>query len=1426
MFSYLKCLRSLFDMDHSKRRRRLGRNEAAIAHEQLEPRQMLTVSYETLADLGISGVESSNPKDFVFGDTLAYFKASTVATGTEIWRTDGTETGTILLRDFVPGPESPSQSNSDMLTVVGDTAFFRITSPLTRRTDLWRSDGTTTGTAVMTKADGSRLVDPDSITGGEGYIYFTAGAPTERALYRLSSAAGAVPVEVELTDGFAIPFRGNVGVSTTEATYLTSQSQSTTGGVGLLKVHASSSETESMGIFRRVFPYKALGSRLIFTALEQSSPSSAEDRWWITDGTADGTHELNLPANVAWDSLEIGDDGSIIFLAVANDLTWQVWKTDGSENGASLQFSVGNQALRYSPVSDDVATADGRIFFKPFSGAGAGLIWQTDGTLAGTITLPRTTDVTIVDLEGGFADGVVFEGRNQQNVSSLYYVDQSRTVPTNLLPAGMSVSTPIHFGRTMMLASSFTPDAGYELGVATAQAPFDQVDLERGTSSLLPRSFNAASDNVVFDSNRGLVRTNGSTAGTALLNLTAESLIVLPNGRVFATEQPNTRHLLTRAANGSTWIRMEDIAPRDAAFHVDFLTTVGNQLYFLAGLDPDNRSLWVTDGTGSGTRQISGDGQSIGDLTIGSAFGDHSLLFERGPAGRNRELWITDGTSQGTRKLTDLGAPNFSDHITTTFQVLGSRMLVFDPVGISALTDGTLAGTVRLEGFASAMPSGSIRWFGDASGFLYFGVLTRDSAVEFWRTDGTVAGTQRIRVIRDHLQIVDGMSADGAFEGVTAGGLIYFSTSDMKGRADVWVSDGTDGGTRILKSDLISRTDSSGVHDLILYSKFGRLLMLATDETHGRRLWMSDGTDAGTELLVTASGDAPPFMQVLGPDRRWSKSALATMRGAIYYGGITNEFGLEPVKLTSDTIDYAPLLSVSKEADGTALHWNEVFGAESYEIQFIRLSGGEKTTVEVVGDQWKLPSIASDGSYRVWIRGRRADGTIGPWNAEPFDFNLGNRPVIHTAPILTEDRTPTIFWSNPPGTTATEVWINDLETKQRVAYSLLTGTRSRFETMPLNSSRYAAWVRTMGDYGTSEWSLAADMTVLISAPANLTVDVTPGRLMTVQWSPVAGATDYEVVIRGAKSSIPLVSRFGIGPVTSYQIPTPVPGDLYLIAVRARRPGRPFSAWTPVISTLVKEPPKPVIATSVIRWAAIGQAIGYEVNIIDRKTGATIVGTSVTNLEFRHGLTPGLYEIQIRTLYRDGRPSAWASTQFEVFHPPVIVTPVPAATVDGTPVIFWTGQTGADRYEVVIARSGQTAATYRDAEVRATSHRIAVALNPGSYSIWIRSYFADGSRSAWGAGMPLRIGAPPVISLAGRTVLWSPLNGATNYEVIVQRAVAGQYINYLGITDGVSTSVSLAAAPAGTYRASVRAKRYEAGEVYLSEWSSLLQFELT
>ena len=90
------------------------------------------------------------------------------ANGTELWKSDGTSTGTEMVADV-------GQAGADLLsfTNVEGTLYF-VTDKNSSDYELWKSDGTSSGTQLVAELDPGRPVNgPQELTNVGGTLYFT-----------------------------------------------------------------------------------------------------------------------------------------------------------------------------------------------------------------------------------------------------------------------------------------------------------------------------------------------------------------------------------------------------------------------------------------------------------------------------------------------------------------------------------------------------------------------------------------------------------------------------------------------------------------------------------------------------------------------------------------------------------------------------------------------------------------------------------------------------------------------------------------------------------------------------------------------------------------------------------------------------------------------------------------------------------------------------------------------------------------------------------------------------------------------------------------------------------------------------------------------------------------------------------------------------
>src|SRR5690606_19818086 len=142
--------------------------------------------------------ENCSPSNFFAFNTILLFTGNTASSGNELWKTDGTEAGTVMVKEIYPGtyysgyyygsPTYPVAGSDPGNFVLADGfvyftastykySFFGSTSDNSVYTDnreLWRTDGTEEGTyRVKDIFPGNEGSMPSELTMLNGTLYFT-----------------------------------------------------------------------------------------------------------------------------------------------------------------------------------------------------------------------------------------------------------------------------------------------------------------------------------------------------------------------------------------------------------------------------------------------------------------------------------------------------------------------------------------------------------------------------------------------------------------------------------------------------------------------------------------------------------------------------------------------------------------------------------------------------------------------------------------------------------------------------------------------------------------------------------------------------------------------------------------------------------------------------------------------------------------------------------------------------------------------------------------------------------------------------------------------------------------------------------------------------------------------------------------------------
>lgn len=208
------------------------------------------------------------------------------------------------------------------------------------------------------------------------------------------------------------------------------------------------------------------------------------------------------------------------------------------------------------------------------------------------------------------------------------------------------------------------------------------------------------------------------------------------------------------------------------------------------------------------------------------------------------DLWVSDGTDAGTTKVPLPAGVSFGGALAE----LGGR-LIFSGFTTATGTelyssDGTAAGTFLIKDIYTGPMSSSPTAFGRVGSLLYFSARDTGPNYELYRTDGTPSGTWLVKDIHPtsgsaphFITPVDG--GPTFVFGATAGAIL--------GGRELYVSDGTAAGTKLLVDINPGTSPSEPAWMTALGDK---VYFNATDGVTGFELWETDGTVAGTKRVT------------------------------------------------------------------------------------------------------------------------------------------------------------------------------------------------------------------------------------------------------------------------------------------------------------------------------------------------------------------------------------------------------------------------------------------------------------------------------------------------------------------------------------------------------------------------------------------------
>ena len=363
-----------------------------------------------------------------------------------------------------------------------------------------------------------------------------------------------------------------------------------------------------------------------------------------------------------------------------------------------------------SSSSSNLTNVNGTLFFSANDGTSGTELWQSDGTLAGT--------VLVKDIRPGSSSSFA---SNLTNVNgTLFFTANDGTNGTELWQSDGTLA-----GTVLV------------------------KDIRPGSSSSFVSNLTNFNGTLFFTANDGttgieLWQSDGTLAGTVLIKdiLSGSSgsspdMLTNVNGTFLFTANDGTNGTELWKSDGTLagTVLVKDINPGSSGSGPENLTNVNGTLFFRAYDDTNGTELWKSDGTLAGTVLvkdiISGSSDSSPDMLTNV---NGTLFFAADDGTNGRELWQSDGTLAGTVLVKDItpGSGSFPFNLTNVNGTLffGAN----DGTNGAELwqSDGTTAGTVLVEDINPGASSSSPFNLTNVNGTLFFRANDGTNGAELW----------------------------------------------------------------------------------------------------------------------------------------------------------------------------------------------------------------------------------------------------------------------------------------------------------------------------------------------------------------------------------------------------------------------------------------------------------------------------------------------------------------------------------------------------------------------------------------------------------------------------------------------------------------------------------------------------------------------
>ncbi len=610
--------------------------------------------------------------------------------GYEPWVSDGTPSGTRMVRDLNPGRASSVDQVPDVHVLGGQWSFIAYNEGNTR---LWLSDATENGTQPVTRSNlrvksilgvhRDRLYFlADQGVGTEAAIWATNGTPGAEFLFHRLAADGEgfASCFFNATNGFYYSTRVGSGFQTDNFVWF-----STGDNVAPIPVPGAENSVSLLRIYSAACGLVELNGKVFFgtqTAFDDKS-------LWTSDGTPEGTRQISTGVygyQFPEKFVILGLPDRVIFPRVTVEHGTELWWTDGSRIELLADIEPGSASGLTDGSEIKGVVADGRAYFAAQTRENGIEPWTSDGSGSGTVTLgnlqaeTRTHD-GVSRVLGHTSAGVYFSGCEATiNDCELWISDGSDTGTRKVLEINDDFGSNPRQALAYRDRFYFTAEQGglwvsdgTTLGTRRLRS-IHYTELHPTEAGLIISGLDQTQPGVE------LWRTDGTENGTVPLaedispsshDERAGGLVTAGNWVYYSTSGPNGRLGLRRtdpATGASEFIGETNITRNPETRPI----ALGNRVVFSASDRDSGSELWQFDGARISRITDINTGFGNSDPYALTAFGNEVWFIARDEEAL--ALWAFDGTN--VRKI--IAAPRFTEGFRQLSVINNKLYLVAD----------------------------------------------------------------------------------------------------------------------------------------------------------------------------------------------------------------------------------------------------------------------------------------------------------------------------------------------------------------------------------------------------------------------------------------------------------------------------------------------------------------------------------------------------------------------------------------------------------------------------------------------------------------------------------------------------------------------------------------------------------------------------